>query len=424
MKGDKKARQRHVRVVKSSGARRKRPAARVLPMRADGGTAAAASVRPKTRAVRHHRVKTQMGNMDYTFLILLLMVLSIGLIMLFSASYASAYYEQNDSFYYIKRQLLFAIAGVMIMLLISRFDYHILHRLVLPVFGGSLVLLVVALIIPYRSDAKRWINLGFTTFQPSELAKFALILVFAHLISVNHEKMKSFKFGVLPFMCVIGVISLLLVLEPHLSGTILVCGIGIVMMYVGGTGIKWFALGGMLIAIGIVVAVMIPGLIPYATSRLKSWLDPWTDPQGQGYQTLQSLYAIGSGGFFGVGIGNSRQKQLYLPEVQNDFVFSIVCEELGFVGAALILLLFVLLVWRGYVVAMRCRDRFGSMLAIGISTQVGLQTILNVGVVSNTIPNTGISLPFFSYGGTSLVMLLAQMGVVLAVSRQTLLEKE
>ena len=184
------------------------------------------------------------------------------------------------------------------------------------------------------------------------------------------------------------------------------------------------ALIPLILAAAVVVIVLIPGVIPYAMSRIQHWRDPWIDPQGKGFQTIQSLYAIGSGGLMGVGIGNSRQKHLYLPEPQNDFIFSVVCEELGFIGATLIILVFVLLIWRGYVIAMRCRDRFGSMLAIGLTTQVGVQTILNIAVVSNTIPNTGISLPFFSSGGTALVMLLAEMGVILSVSRQTNLEKE
>ncbi|RGX54842.1 putative lipid II flippase FtsW [Anaerotruncus sp. AF02-27] len=362
--------------------------------------------------------------MDLTFLILVLLLLSIGLIMLFSASYAYAYYHDGNSFYYISRQLFFAIVGVIMMLIISRIDYHILHRLALPIFAGTIFLLIFALVFPYRSDAKRWINLGFTTFQPSELAKFALVVLFAHLISINYEKMKDPKYGVWPFLGIMGVIALLMLLEPHLSGTILIVSIGIVMMFVGGTDIKWFMLGGGLLIGGIIVMVLIPGVVEYAESRFIYWINPWDAPQGAGYQTIQSLYAIGSGGLMGVGIGNSRQKHLYLPEPQNDFVFSVVCEELGFIGAAIIILIFVLLVWRGYVIAMRCRDRFGSMLSVGLTTQVGVQTILNIAVVSNTVPNTGISLPFFSYGGTALVMLLCQMGVILSVSRQSSIEKE
>ena len=288
----------------------------------------------------------------------------------------------------------------------------------------AVALLVLVLLIPTREDAKRWIGVGSFTFQPSELAKFAVVLIFAHLISLNHDRMKNPRYGVWPFLSILGVVALLMLMEPHLSGTLLILSIGVVMMFVGGTDIKWFMLGGGLLLAAVVVVVMIPGAIPYAMSRVAYWIDPFADAQGKGYQTVQSLYAIGSGGLLGGGIGNSRQKHLYLPEPQNDFIFSVVCEELGFIGAAIIILLFVLLIWRGYVIAMRCKDRFGSMLAVGLTTQVGMQTILNIAVVSNTIPNTGISLPFFSYGGTALVMLLAQMGVVLSVSRQSSLEKE
>lgn len=361
--------------------------------------------------------------MDMTFLILVLVLLAVGLIMLFSASYAYAYYnEGGKSFYYISRQLAFAAIGVVMMIIISRIDYHVLHGLALPILAGTVFLLVMALVVPYRTDAKRWINLGFTTFQPSEIAKFAIVVIFAHLISINYEKMADPRYGVWPFLSILGVIAFLMILEPHLSGTILILVIGIVMMFVGGTNLKWFALGGGLFVGLVGVVALIPNVVPYAMSRLEHWIHPEADPQGLGYQTLQSLYAIGSGGLMGVGIGNSRQKHLYLPEPQNDFIFSVVCEELGFVGATVIILLFVLLIWRGYVIAMRCRDRFGSMLAIGLATQVGVQTVLNIAVVSNTIPNTGISLPFFSYGGTALLMLLAQMGVVLSVSRQSNLD--
>lgn len=373
---------------------------------------------------RKKRIRAERNGIDLTFLFLVLILLSIGLIMMFSASYASSYYETGDSFYYIKRQLLFAVVGVVMMLAIANIDYHILHRFAFLIYAGTLFLLVVVLIVPTREDAKRWINLGFTTFQPSELAKFAIVLIFAHLISVNYERMKNPRYGVWPFLVLLGVVVMLMLLEPHLSGTILIVSIGVVMMFVGGTDLKWFMLGGVLIGVAIVAAVLIPGVVPYAMDRLQYWIDPWSDPQNKGFQTIQSLYAIGSGGLMGVGIGNSRQKHLYLPEPHNDFVFSVVCEELGFIGATLIILLFVLLIWRGYVIAMRCRDRFGSMLAVGLTTQVGVQTVLNIAVVSNTIPNTGISLPFFSYGGTALVMLLCEMGVILSVSRQTNIEKE
>ena len=236
--------------------------------------------------------------------------------------------------------------------------------------------------------------------------------------------MKTFRYGIVPFLIVLGIIAGLMMMEPHLSGTVLIATIGVVMMFVGGVDLKWFALGVGVLAAGIVVVVMIPGVIQYAQARLEYWLDPFSDPQGLGFQTIQSLLAIGSGGVMGLGLGNSRQKYLYVPEPQNDFVFSIVCEELGLVGAAIIVILFALLVWRGYVIAIRAQDKFGTMLAVGLTTQVGLQALLNIAVVTNTIPNTGISLPFFSYGGTALMMLLAQMGVILSVSRRAALEKQ
>lgn len=373
---------------------------------------------------RKKRIRAEKGGIDLTFMFLVLILLAIGLIMLFSASYASAYYETGNSFYYISRQLLFAIVGIIGMFVVANIDYHILHRFAFLIYIGTVFLLILVLFVHTREDARRWIPLGFTTFQPSELAKFAVVLIFAHLISTNYDRMKDPKYGVWPFLALMGIVVLLMLLEPHLSGTILILSIGIIMMFVGGTDLKWFMIGGLLLAAAVVVIVLIPDVIPYAMSRIQHWRDPWIDPQGKGFQTIQSLYAIGSGGLMGVGIGNSRQKHLYLPEPQNDFIFSVVCEELGFIGATLIILVFVLLIWRGYVIAMRCRDRFGSMLAIGLTTQVGVQTILNIAVVSNTIPNTGISLPFFSSGGTALVMLLAEMGVILSVSRQTNLEKE
>ena len=373
---------------------------------------------------RKKRIRAEKGGIDLTFMFLVLILLAIGLIMLFSARFASAYYETGNSFYYISRQLLFAIVGIIGMFVVANIDYHILHRFAFLIYIGTVFLLILVLFVHTREDARRWIPLGFTTFQPSELAKFAVVLIFAHLISTNYDRMKDPKYGVWPFLALMGIVVLLMLLEPHLSGTILILSIGIIMMFVGGTDLKWFMIGGLLLAAAVVVIVLIPGVIPYAMSRIQHWRDPWIDPQGKGFQTIQSLYAIGSGGLMGVGIGNSRQKHLYLPEPQNDFIFSVVCEELGFIGATLIILVFVLLIWRGYVIAMRCRDRFGSMLAIGLTTQVGVQTILNIAVVSNTIPNTGISLPFFSSGGTALVMLLAEMGVILSVSRQTNLEKE
>ena len=359
--------------------------------------------------------------LDLPFLCILLLLLSLGLLMLFSAGYAVALYRRGDAYTYIRPQLLFAALGLAAMYAASLVDYHIWHKLAWPLMGLSLLLLVVVLFMPEYNGCKRWIVLpGLGTLQPSEIAKFAVVLVFSHIISLNHDRMQGFAAGVLPFGILLGLVAVLMLLEPHLSGTLLILSIGAVLMFVGGTGLRWFALAGGL-GVGAVFAAVLalPQLVPYAADRLSSWRDPFADPLGEGHQTIQSLYAIASGGIAGLGLGNSRQKYLYVPEPQNDFIFSILCEELGFVGAALVIFLFLLLLLRGITLAVRARDKFGALLVVGFVVQVVLQAILNIAVVTNTIPNTGISLPFFSSGGTSLLMLLGEMGIVLSVSRQT-----
>ena len=359
--------------------------------------------------------------LDLPFLCILLLLLSLGLLMLFSAGYAVALYRRGDAYTYIRPQLLFAALGLVAMYAASLVDYHIWHKLAWPLMGLSLLLLVVVLFMPEYNGCKRWIVLpGLGTLQPSEIAKFAVVLVFSHIISLNHDRMQGFAAGVLPFGILLGLVAVLMLLEPHLSGTLLILSIGAVLMFVGGTGLRWFALAGGL-GVGAVFAAVLalPQLVPYAADRLSSWRDPFADPLGEGHQTIQSLYAIASGGIAGLGLGNSRQKYLYVPEPQNDFIFSILCEELGFVGAALVIILFLLLLLRGITLAVRARDKFGALLVVGFVVQVVLQAILNIAVVTNTIPNTGISLPFFSSGGTSLLMLLGEMGIVLSVSRQT-----
>ena len=359
--------------------------------------------------------------LDLPFLCILLLLLSLGLLMLFSAGYAVALYRLGDAYTYIRPQLLFAALGLAAMYAASLVDYHIWHKLAWPIMGLSLLLLVIVLFMPEYNGCKRWIVLpGLGTLQPSEIAKFAVVLVFSHIISLNHDRMQGFAAGVLPFGILLGLVAVLMLLEPHLSGTLLILSIGAVLMFVGGTGLRWFALAGGL-GVGAVFAAVLalPQLVPYAADRLSSWRDPFADPLGEGHQTIQSLYAIASGGVAGLGLGNSRQKYLYVPEPQNDFIFSILCEELGFVGAALVIFLFLLLLLRGITLAVRARDKFGALLVVGFVVQVVLQAILNIAVVTNTIPNTGISLPFFSSGGTSLLMLLGEMGIVLSVSRQT-----
>ncbi len=366
----------------------------------------------------------QEGKLDITFLSFVLVILTIGLVMLFSASYAYSYEYYGNSYKFISKQLLFAVVGVIIMFGVSKINYHHLRKFSWFVFAVSMGLLIFLLIVPPMvsgMDVKRWFVVGPINFQPSEIAKFSIILLFSSLISANHEMMKNWRF-IIFLIGVLGLTCGLVILEPHLSATLLIFLIGIVLMIVGGIPKKWI-IGGTLGGVGLGAAAIFSGLISYGSDRIKYWFDPWLDPSGKGYQTIQSLLAIGSGGILGRGIGQSRQKYLWVPEPHNDFIFAIVCEELGLVGAFVIIILFALLMWRGFTIAMRAPDKFGSLLAVGLTFQVGLQAMLNIFVVTNTMPNTGISLPFFSYGGSSLVILLAEMGIILSISRAASLQK-
>ncbi len=369
-------------------------------------------------------LKNKNGKIDITFLSIVLILLTVGLVMLFSASYAYSLEYYDSSYRFISRQALFAAIGVVLMLLVSRIDYHVWRKFAWVIFGVSTVLLIILLILPPMvsgMEVKRWFVVGPINFQPSEVAKFAIILLFSSLIAGNYKEMKKLGFVVFLFVILL-LTAVLIVAEPHLSATLLVLAIGVVLMIVGGLAKKFIVSGALIGVVGI-VAFILSGAISYVADRLTYWRDPWSDATGKGFQTIQSLLAIGSGGILGRGIGQSRQKYLWVPEPHNDFIFSIVCEELGLIGAVAIIILFCLLVWRGFYVAMHAKDKFGSLLAIGLTFQVGLQAMLNIWVVTNTIPNTGISLPFFSYGGTSLLILLCEMGLVLSVSRGSDIEK-
>lgn len=364
------------------------------------------------------------GKLDPVFLLLVLSLLAIGLICLFSSSYAYALENYDNAYHFISRQAVFAVGGTLLMLFVSKFNYYVYRRLSWLIYAVAILLLLIVLLMPAYYDGfnKRWFSLGGFSFQPSEIAKFAIILLFAHLISKYRDKMHTFKFGVAQLGALLMAVCVLVVIEPHLSATLLIFAIGASLMFIGGMK-KSFVISALVIA-GIGATVMIvSGVVGYGAARITSWLDPWSDARGAGWQITQSLMAIGSGGLFGVGLGESTQKYLWVPEPQNDFIFSIVCEELGLIGAIGIMVLFALLVWRGFVIATRAKDRFSTLLAIGLTIQVGLQAALNIMVVTNTIPNTGISLPFFSYGGTSLIMLLTQMGIILAISRQSKVAK-
>lgn len=361
------------------------------------------------------------GSIDIPFLGLTIALLTIGLIMLFSASYPYAYYYKDSSYYYFIRQILFAVAGLVAMLLMSKINYKILKAIYKPVFVVTIALLVIVLFHHTNvQNFKRWIPLGPVTIQPSDLAKFTIILTLAVYISKYYKKMKTMKYGILIPIGIIAIFCGLIYLEHHLSCTILMFFIGACLMFAGGSDWKLFAFGlAVIVLLGFLV-VSFPTLIEnYAGKRIVAWPDKDYDPLNGRWQTNNSLYAIGSGGFFGVGLGNSKQKYLYVSEPQNDFIFSIVCEELGFLGAAIIIALFAALVIRGLIIASRCKDKFGSLLIIGIVAQIGLQVVLNILVVTDTLPNTGFAFPFFSYGGTAIFMLLFEIGVVLSISRKT-----
>ena len=363
--------------------------------------------------------------MDVTFLLLVLVLVVTGLIMMFSASYPSAYAYTDNSYSYLLKQSGYAAIGILVMIGLSYFDYSHFDKLALAILVFGALILVAVLILPSKG-VHRWLNLGPVSIQASEIAKFAAILFMAHWGAKYFKKMDTFRYGVLPGLIILVVYSVLLFLEPHYSGIVIMLLLVALMMFISGVKMRYFVIAGVIIAL-VVAGLAITGKLGYAMTRLAGWgqaLDYTTDEMWQDtYQTRNSLYAIGSGGFWGLGFGQSRQKFLYIPEVQNDFVFAVVCEELGFIGAALILCVFALLVWRGITISMRVKDKFGSLLGIGLSAQIGLQVILNIMVITDWLPNTGISLPFFSYGGSSLVTLLAQMGIVLSISRTSVIEK-
>lgn len=356
------------------------------------------------------------GSLDMPFLILVLFLLGFGLVMVCSASYVSAYSKYGDSFYYFKRQAIYALLGLACMFVAAFFDYRHLRKMAPVILLVAFILIAVVLIpgIGVKvGGGRRWLNLPIR-IQPSELAKLAIVIFFASYISANQKYMNKFKVGVMYPMIVLAVFVGLVAVEPHLSGAILILAIGVVMLFVGGSSLKWlggFAAAG---AAGMGVLMLVSD---YAMTRIKTWLDPYSDIRGDGYQTVQSLLAVGSGGFFGLGLGQSRQKHLYIPEAQNDYIFSIVAEELGFIGCMIVIALFILLIWRGFSIAFHTQDKFGSLIVIGIMSRIAIQTILNIAVVTNAIPVTGIGLPFFSYGGTSLIVLLVEVGIVLSVSR-------
>ena len=369
-------------------------------------------------AKENRRLKNRAdATVDIPFLILVLLLLAVGLTMLYSASFAQSEYDTGYtvSTRYLQKQAVCAALGLVCMAAFSRIPAALWYRLAWPLYGASIVLLLSVLVVGEEvNGARRWINLAGLQFQPSEIAKFTMILLFARLTRGFGSDARKFRYGVMGFgMALLGIL-IPLALEKHLSAILLMGMVAVVMMFVAGTNPKWLLAG---IGGAVLFVLVYISLMGYAGDRVTAWLHPEQDPGDTGYQILQSLYAIGSGGLFGLGLGKSRQKYLYLPFQYNDYIFAIICEELGLVGALLIIALFSAMILRGYWIALNARDRFSTVLAAGLVTLIAVQTALNLGVVTNLLPSTGIALPFFSYGGTALAVNLGEMGIVLSISR-------
>ena len=374
--------------------------------------------REKTLYAKEDRRPRAGEGVDIPFLLLVLLLLGLGLVMLWSASYAQSEYDTGYtiSTKYLQKQAVCAGLGLLCMWAFSRIKAAFWMKFAWPVYGISIVLLLSVLVMGESvNGAKRWISIAGIQFQPSEIAKFAMIVLFARLTRLFGSDAKDFRHGVLGFSLALLGILVPLALEKHLSAIMLLGMVGVTMMFVAGTRLRWLGAGAAAAVVFVVIYVTFMG---YAGDRITAWLHPEQDPGDTGYQILQSLYAIGSGGVFGLGFGKSRQKYLYLPFQYNDYIFAVVCEELGLVGALGIIALFCAMICRGYWIALRARDRFSTVLAAGLVTLIAVQTAMNLGVVTNLLPSTGIALPFFSYGGTALAVNLGEMGVVLSISRQ------
>lgn len=366
------------------------------------------------------------NSVDFTLVITVLLLLSLGLVMVLSASSPTALQKYDKSYYFFVRQLIFAVLGLFGMYFVSKIDYRIYQKFYKHAWGLSAILLILVLVIGTDSHgAKRWIDLGFTTFQPSELVKFLMIIFYGGILVKDRDELGKFWKGLVKHILFLAPIIGLLLLEPHVSTSMVIIITCCIMMIMAGCKFWQFLMSGIVAAGGIgTVATILYAVsdafkkqFQYIVTRFITFTDPWQDATGDGWQIIQSLYAIGSGGLFGAGLGESKQKYLYLSEPHNDFIFSVLAEELGFVGCILVFVLFAVFIWRGVLIAMKAPDMFGSLVAVGITSLVGVQVIINVAVVTSSMPVTGMQLPFFSYGGTALFILLCEVGVLLSISR-------
>lgn len=354
---------------------------------------------------------------DFWILFSVIILLSMGTVMVFSASSYSAQFFHNNKYHFLLKQLFFSAIGIIAMLVFSNIDYHRMAALS-PIMMLISTVMLSLVIIPgvghVSNDARRWFNLGFTTFQPSEFTKIAMIMFLSFSLSKNSDRLKYFFKGLIPYLLIVGATDALLYFQPHMSAIILITLVSVIILFCAGAKILHFFVIGIP---GVAAGWFLIMKMQYRVDRILAFTDPFKYASDEGFQVVNSLYAIASGSVFGRGLGRSLQKNLYLPEPHNDFIFAILCEELGFVGAATVIVLFMLLIWRGIKVAMNAKDMLGSLIAIGITSLIALEAIINIAVVTSTIPTTGMPLPFFSYGGTSTVFLLISMGILLNVSK-------
>ncbi len=359
--------------------------------------------------------KDDANSMDYSLLVIILILLAFGLVMVFSASSANAHYQYGDAMYFFKRQLIWAVFGVAVMLMVSTFNYKKIERYANLLFTVSLIFLVLVLVVGKEvNGAKRWIGIGSLSFQPSEFVKITLILFLAKSLTNNPQRINSLTDGFIRYIGIIVAVAGIVLLQPHMSGAMVIAISACIVLFASGFKMRYFvvsALGALPLVYGLIMTS------DYRRKRLTSFLDPFKDKMDESWQIVQSLYAIASGGLYGMGLGQSRQKFLYIPEPQNDFIFAVICEELGFLGAVFVMFLFTILIWKGIMIARNAPDEFSCLTATGITSLIAVQVIMNIAVVTSSMPVTGVTLPFFSYGGTSLVILLMGMGILLNISR-------
>lgn len=359
--------------------------------------------------------KNNMGTIDYGVFCTIILLLSIGVVMVYSASSYYSMFHYNDSTYFLKRQLVWSVVGMFAMVFMMSIDYHQIKRFTMALMIITIPLLFAVFLFPGVKGAQRWIQLGFASFQPSELAKYVVVLYLAMALSTMGDRIKDLKKGIVPCFFVGGVYAAIVLSQKNLSIAAVIMIVTFIMVF--SAGAKNAHMFG-LVAPGLTAAALFFALFePYRRARMLNFINPWKDPAGNGYQLIQSFYALGAGGVLGLGLGQSRQKTLYMPEPHNDFIFSIIGEELGLVGCLFVISLFVIFVWRGVRIATRAKDSYGAFLAIGITSIIAVQALINIAVVTGSMPVTGVPLPFISYGGSSLVINMTAMGILLNISR-------